>query len=147
MTSANVIEYTILKNEKQVGSHRENVMCQSHYEELLKFEPLKEHTIVSYGYDEEEELWENEPENLEVFMTRIAKTNKVIEAYLNGNKNIFNTIKERLDEIKKTHPVGTEMKCVIKGFEGVINGTPYADGVYIRAYCTNGKRLVIAKIV
>lgn len=68
MTSANVIEYTITHNGEEVGSHSENVMCRSHFEDLLKFVPLEEHFITSWGYDEEEEQWSDEPANLLDFL-------------------------------------------------------------------------------
>lgn len=72
MTSANVIEYTIYRDGKSVGSHRQNVMCKSNYKDLLKFQPLSEHTILTYGYDEEEEYWqEDEEENLEDFLRKV----------------------------------------------------------------------------
>ena len=45
-TSANVIEYRIEKDGKQVGSYRQHLLCKSHYEELLKYQPLGDHTII-----------------------------------------------------------------------------------------------------
>ncbi len=81
MTSANVIEYRIEKDDKEVGHHRENVMCHSHYEELLKFLPLKDHAITPYGYDEEEEYWEGETQNLEVYLRGLIATNKIIREH------------------------------------------------------------------
>jgi hypothetical protein len=54
-TSANVIEYRIEKDGVSVGHYRQHLMCKSHYEELLKYEPLKEHTITPWGYDDEDE--------------------------------------------------------------------------------------------
>jgi len=83
MTSANVIEYRIEKDGKQVGSHRENMMCKTHYEELLVFEPLSEYTIIPYGYDEEEDYWEDEPVNLEDFMKKQILFSKTIKEYFN----------------------------------------------------------------
>ena len=67
-TSANVIEYTICKDGEQVGHHRYNVMCQPHFEDLLKFQPLEDYTISPYGYDEDEDLWGGKSKNLKVFM-------------------------------------------------------------------------------
>jgi hypothetical protein len=87
MTSANVVEYSIQKNGEQVGHHRENVMCKSHYEELLKFLPLEEHTITPYGYDEEEEEWEDEPINLKKFLQRVRLTSKVLNEELTKIEN------------------------------------------------------------
>ena len=63
-TSANVIEYRIEKDGKIVGNHREHLLCRSHYEDLLKFQPLKDYTITPYWYDEEEDYDEAEPKNL-----------------------------------------------------------------------------------
>jgi len=68
MTSANVIEYTIEKDNKRVGHYRQNIMCKSRYHELLKYEPLKEHTIIPYGYDEEDDYWEDDTVNLYDFL-------------------------------------------------------------------------------
>ena len=78
-TSANVIEYIIEKDGVEVGHHRENVMCHSHYEKLLKFEPLNEHTITPWGYDEEEEEWYGDTENLEDYLRK--KREKPIVEY------------------------------------------------------------------
>lgn len=80
-TSANVIEYRIEKGGKVVGHHREHIMCNDHYEELLKFEPLSEHAITPFGYDEEEDYWEGETKNLEVYLMGMKCTNKVIKEY------------------------------------------------------------------
>ncbi|HKZ43108.1 MAG TPA: hypothetical protein VJ044_19270 [Candidatus Hodarchaeales archaeon] len=82
MTSANVIEYRIKKDGKEVGHHRENVMCTQHFEELVKFAPLEEHTITSYGYDEEEEYWEGKSKNLKRFLDDIAKHDKKVKEAL-----------------------------------------------------------------
>lgn len=95
-TSANSIEYTIFKNEKAVGRFRVNVMCRfPDYAELLVYQPLVEHTIQPWGYDEEEYEWEDEPQNLEVFLT-CMKTNKWLKAYFSGEK----TAEQILQEIK-----------------------------------------------
>jgi hypothetical protein len=65
MTSANVIEYTILdKDNNPVGSHRQNVLCKRCNDGLEKFTPSSNFTIQPWGYDEEEELWEGNPVNL-----------------------------------------------------------------------------------
>jgi hypothetical protein len=63
MTSANVIEYTIYdKDHKEVGRHRQNLMCSTCNDGLEKFEPAIEFTIEAWGYDEEEEIWSEEDE-------------------------------------------------------------------------------------
>jgi len=80
-TSANVIEYRIEKDGAAVGNHHYNIMCKSHFEELLKFQPLEEHTITPYGYDEEEDYWEDESENLNDFLMHLVHSNKEIREY------------------------------------------------------------------
>jgi hypothetical protein len=83
-TSANVIEFTIFKNEVPVGSFRKHLMCiLPKYSELLKYQPLSEHTILTWGYDEEEEYWESDggPENLEDFLKRKVSFEKEIREY------------------------------------------------------------------
>jgi hypothetical protein len=63
MTSANVIEYTIYdKDHKEVGHHRQNLMCSTCNDNLEKFQPASDFTIEAWGYDEEEELWSDEDE-------------------------------------------------------------------------------------
>lgn len=147
-TSANVIEYRIEKGGQQVGSHRINIMCETYYEKLLIFHPLSEHTITPWGYDEEEEYWEDEPIELEEFLRKLIPTNKIIKEYFNGNKDILNILNNILDDIKKQYPIGTEFKCVLKGYDCVVNGTPYIDNNgNVRVGCINGKRGVIKKLL
>ena len=82
MTSANVIEYRIEKAGKDVGSFRKNMMCRLPcYSELLKYTPLEEHTITPYGYDEEEEYWEDETYDLDVYLRKMICTNKIIREH------------------------------------------------------------------
>ena len=72
MTSANVVEYRILLSGNVVGHHRKHAYCKSHFEDLLKFIPASDYEIQAYGYDEEDEYWEdNEIENLETFLKRV----------------------------------------------------------------------------
>ena len=71
MTSANVTEFRIFRNGKQVGSHSQHCMCKTHWEELLVFQPLGEHTILPWGLDEEEEIWEGEEISLLTFLSKI----------------------------------------------------------------------------
>jgi len=80
-TSANVIEYRIEKNGEQVGSYRQHMMCKDRYDELLKYQPLAEHSITPYGYDEEEDYWEGDTSNLEDYLRKHAPLNKVIKEY------------------------------------------------------------------
>lgn len=69
MTSANVVEYTIRDSlGKKVGSHSQHCYCKTRWHELLKFTPLESHTIQEWGYDEDEEYWENAPKNLLTFL-------------------------------------------------------------------------------
>lgn len=71
MTSANVIEYTIFKGDKEVGRHRQNIMCKTCNDGLEKFQPPEDFTIQEWGYDEEEELWENDKrENLKDWLAK-----------------------------------------------------------------------------
>ena len=68
-TSANVTEYTIYKGDEQVGTFRKNWLCRlPEFSDLLKYLPLADHEVVRWGYDEEEDYWEEEPENLETFL-------------------------------------------------------------------------------
>ena len=84
MTSSNVIEYDILRNDEHVGHFRKNLMCKlPDFAELLKYQPLKEHTIWEYWYDEEEELVEEGPENLEDFLRKMG-SNKTIKEYFDN---------------------------------------------------------------
>lgn len=81
-TSANVIEYDIEKNGKSVGNFRKNLLCRlPDYSDLLKYQPLSEHKITPYGYDEEDEYWENKPINLEKFLEGMIPINKIIREY------------------------------------------------------------------
>ncbi len=85
MTSANVVEYRIEKDGKTVGHHRQHLMCNDRSDELLKFKPLEEHTITAFGYDEEEEYWEEEPENLDKYLKTCIPINKTIREYFDNN--------------------------------------------------------------
>lgn len=70
-TSANVIEYTIYdKYGKIAGYHRHHLLCVHNIKPLFAFVPAENYTIQAHGYDEEEEYWENEPENLKVWLDR-----------------------------------------------------------------------------
>jgi hypothetical protein len=72
MTSANVIEYNIYdKSGEKVGSHRQNVMCSTCNDGLLKYKPASDFTIQAWGYDEEEEIWLDEnSQNLEIWLIK-----------------------------------------------------------------------------
>lgn len=71
MTSANVIEYSIMdKNGKPVGHHRQNIMCKWDTTKLEQFLPASDYIIQAYGYDEEEEYWEDEPVKLDKFLAK-----------------------------------------------------------------------------
>jgi hypothetical protein len=71
MTSANVTEFTIYNSEgESVGKHYQHAYCKPHWEDLFAFSPLDKYTIKMWGYDEEEEYWENEPMNLKEFLIR-----------------------------------------------------------------------------
>lgn len=69
MTSVNTIYYKIEDLDgKRVGEHSWNFYCKPKWEHLLKYEPAEKFTITPYGYDEEEEEWEDPPQNLETFL-------------------------------------------------------------------------------
>ena len=71
MTSANVIEYRILLGKNQVGHFRKNILCRlPEYSDLLKYEPIEKHSIIPYGYDEDEEYWEGTKMNLKKFLIK-----------------------------------------------------------------------------
>jgi hypothetical protein len=92
-TSANVIDYTIEKNHEPVGYFHKNIMCKyPEYSDLLKYQPLYEHTITCSWYDEEEEFWEDEPENLEVFLSKMIRFDKKIKEFFEtrSTKRVFN---------------------------------------------------------
>lgn len=75
MTSANVTEYRITKkkNGEIVGHHRQHHMCKTNWEDLVrKYFPLEDYLIQAYGYDEEEEMWEGEPEELYEFLITVG---------------------------------------------------------------------------
>jgi hypothetical protein len=70
MTSANVVQYEIQdKNGKTVGTHRQNIMCKTCNDGLEKFIPPEDFTMLPYGYDEEEELWEGKSQNLKEWLS------------------------------------------------------------------------------
>jgi hypothetical protein len=107
-TSANSIEHSIYKGEKNVGNFRKNVMCRlPDYAELLKYQPLKDHTIQVWGYDEEEETWEDEPENLENFLKPMVVSNRKIREFFNGTKTADQLMQEmeeeRKEDVRKMH--------------------------------------------
>ena len=72
-TSANVVEYIISKNGKQVGKHRQHCYCKTNWDVLFKFIPLEDYTIQAHGLDEEEEPWANDELNLKTFFLNMAK--------------------------------------------------------------------------
>jgi len=107
-TSANSIEHSIYKGEKNVGNFRKNVMCRlPDYAELLKYQPLNKHTIQVWGYDEEEETWEDEPENLEKFLKPMMCSNKKIREFFEGIKTADQIMQEmeeeRKEDVRKMH--------------------------------------------
>lgn len=82
MTSANVIEYIIEHDSNTVGTFRKNVLCKlPDYSELLKYEPLSEHKITPFGYDEEDRYWEDDAINLETYLRKMIRTNITIREY------------------------------------------------------------------
>lgn len=75
MTSANVTEYSIIKKKtgEVVGNHRQHHYCMTNWGDLVrKYFPLEDYLIQAYGYDEEEEHWEEEPEELYEFLIKVG---------------------------------------------------------------------------
>ena len=72
--SNNTIRYTIYKDDEVVGYHTQNVMCRTCNDNLMKFQPAKDYTIVCEGYedhydgyyDDDEDYYEEEDEPVEV---------------------------------------------------------------------------------
>jgi len=95
-TSANVVEYRIERNGKQVGNYRQNIMCTGRYEEMLKYQPLEEHTVTPYGYDEDEDYWESDTQNLKTYLEKLSRSNKIIREYF-----ISDIRDSKIDEIIK----------------------------------------------
>jgi len=79
MTSANVTIYVIRKGDKIVGEHSQHSYCKAHWEKLLKYQPLADHTIQWTWRDEDEELHEKDPEPLVDFLEKIVKACEDIE--------------------------------------------------------------------
>lgn len=71
MTSANVTNYRIEKDGREVGKHSQHCYCKTRWFELDVFQPPSDYTITPYSLDEEEEEWEGERESLEVFLNRV----------------------------------------------------------------------------
>lgn len=72
MTSANITNYTITDLQgKKVGKHSQHAYCKTHWDDLLVFDPPENYMIQAWGLNEEEELWQNEPINLKVFIDKL----------------------------------------------------------------------------
>lgn len=85
-TSANSIEYDIMKDGEVVGHFRKNILCKfPEYSDLLKYLPLEDHTILPWGYDEEEDEWYDEEENLRDFLYGMRAFDKKIKDYFLTN--------------------------------------------------------------
>jgi len=117
-TSANSIEYTIFRDGERVGNFRKNIMCKKpDYAELLKYQPLSEHTIQAWGYDEEEDEWEEKPKNLEKYLRRMIQVNKKIREFFSGEKTanqIMQEIEEeKKEEVRKMHEYFAKKKIEI----------------------------------
>jgi hypothetical protein len=71
MTSANVIEYNIKdKDNNIIARHRQNIMCKRNTQKLLQIQNPENYTIHPWGYNEEEEMWEGEPERLDKWLKK-----------------------------------------------------------------------------
>lgn len=73
-TSANVVKYRILKDGKEVGEHRQHILCKTNWDSLCAFVPLDKYTIIEYGLDENEASWQNDEVPLNKFLFRIASS-------------------------------------------------------------------------
>jgi hypothetical protein len=71
-TSANVTVYVIYKNGVKVGEHSQHHYCKTRWFELLKFEPVDEHTIQWTWEDENEELHSKKPVPLKKFLKQFS---------------------------------------------------------------------------
>ena len=81
-TSANVIEYTIYKGVEKVGRFRKHLLCRlPAFSDLLKYQPLSEYSIQAWGYDEEDDEWEDDVVNLEEFLRERRLYDKVLNEY------------------------------------------------------------------
>jgi hypothetical protein len=89
MTSANVIEYSIFKNGDEVGQFRKHILTKYPlYSDLLKYQPLAEHEILAWGYNEDDEYWEDdESQNLEKFLKQIRHVDKTLVEYFKNKQN------------------------------------------------------------
>jgi hypothetical protein len=71
MTSSNTINYTIYnKQGEKVGSHSQNIMCSTCNDGLENFQPAIDFKIQPWGYDEEEEEWCGEKQNLDIWLQK-----------------------------------------------------------------------------
>ena len=96
MTSANVTEYTIRDlTGKTVGKHSQHAYCKPTWGELLKFIPAEAHTITPWSFDEEEEFWEGEAVNLQIFIDDLKKN----RAEFNTWEDIKKAAKKKIDII------------------------------------------------
>lgn len=71
MTSANVVRYNIYDDTgKLYTTHRQNIMCKIDTRNLLEIKNPETYTIKAWGYDEEEEIWENKPVKLNSWLKK-----------------------------------------------------------------------------
>jgi hypothetical protein len=66
----NSVKYTIKnKDGVTVGRESQNPMCRRHWGDFMIYEPLEDHTIQPYGFDEDEdETWYGEEQTLLEFL-------------------------------------------------------------------------------
>jgi hypothetical protein len=98
MTSANVINYSIFENGIEVGSHRQNIMCKTCNDGLLKFQPPHKFTILSWGYDENENDWYGDEIPLDEFLSKNKAEITFIE-FKSGDKIKINKRREIVEVI------------------------------------------------
>jgi hypothetical protein len=74
-------------------------MCRTYWEELLKYQPLKDYKIKEIWYDEDEEYNEGETKNLYDFLKKREKSSKeLLEYFIKYNIKLR---KEKLQKINQ----------------------------------------------
>jgi len=114
MTSANVTNYRIEKNGKEVGNHRQHHMCHTHWHRLYKFMPHSQYTITAWWLDEEEEYHESEPQNLMNFLRERQPNHgdmKRMVAYIEKQNAILKEWTEKFGDQDKVLRL-TTLNCI-----------------------------------
>jgi hypothetical protein len=66
----NSVKYTIKNKEGvTVGRESQNPMCKRHWGDFMAHQPLEDHTIRLYGFDDDQdEMWYGDKQNLLEFL-------------------------------------------------------------------------------